>query len=225
MNYFDKYGRLHHKICIDGEPSGNNGWIFSAYYEKAGGKLDFILLYECFKDCVKQHPSGQFYTIRSPDKLTPPQSRDELLGLAYLGFLKPSHLNGWNFSPFPLPRFSIIKLVKQLWELRPDVYFYGRNFGKTKLNVEWKHRNHFWQNNLDQIYRFAFSVPLQDRAFLLECWGKTKSLRYFFYKGIAMLDAKFGKPKNGIHWLKYGGEERKKIMQAEFPEGHPLREI
>lgn len=205
VTYTDMWGRLHHKPTDGISPSSGNGWIYTAYYHKAGGKLDFTILYECFKDCVKQHKNGQLFTTRSPDKLTPPQSRDEILGLAHLGFLKPSHLNGWNFSPFPLPRFSIIKLVKQLWECKG------------------KHRNYFWQNQLSQVYHVAFSVPLQDRAFMLECWGETKSLRYFFYKAVAVLDSKIGKPKNGIGWLKYGGEERKKIMQAEFPEDHPLR--
>jgi hypothetical protein len=205
-NYFDKFGRLHHKLCVNGEPSGNNGWIYSAYFHKAGGSLNSVLLNECFRDCVKRHSDGQLYTNRHPDGYSNvPQSRDEILGLAALGFLHPMHLNGWSFSPYPIPPFSLKTLIKQVLELRG------------------KHRNHFWQNGLSQIYRFAFSVPLQDRAFLLECFGETRRLSYFFYKAIAMLDAKFAKPKNGIHWLKYGGEERKKIMQTEFPEDHPLR--
>lgn len=206
-NYFDRWGRLHDKPCINEQPSSNNGWIYSAYYQKAGGKLNLTLLYECFKDCVRQGATGQLYTIRSPDKLEPPQSRDEILGTAAIGLLQPRHLDDWSFSPYPIPKFSIVKLVQQAYELNG------------------KHRNYFWQNKLDQIYRFAFSVPLQDRAFLLECWGETKSIRYFFYKGIAWLDAKIGTAKNGIPWLKYGGDERKKIMQKEFPDDHPLRNM
>lgn len=202
MNYFDKWSRLHDKPCVDGEPSSNNGYIYSAYYHKVGGKLDLYKLAVCFEGCLRD---GAFHRHPpSVDSIVPP-SREEILGATALGFLKPSHLKSWNFSPFPLPRFSLVKLVKQLWECKG------------------KHRNYFWQNNLSQVYHVAFSVPLQDRAFLLECWGETKSLRYFFYKAVAILDSKIGKPKNGIGWLKYGGEERKKIMQAEFPEGHPLR--
>ncbi len=203
-NYFDKFGRLHHKPCVNGEPSSNNGWIYSAYYEKIGESLNSTLVYECFKDCIKQQSNGQLYTVRSPDKLTPPQSRDEILGMAALGLLKQIHLKKWNFSPYEIPPFSIKILIKQFFELRG------------------KHRNYFWQNELSQIYRFAFSVPFQDRAFILECWRETRSPRYFFYKTIAFLDSKIGNPKNGISWLKYGGEKRKKIMQSEFPEGHPL---
>ena len=203
-NYFDKWGRLHHKLCVNEEPAGNNGWIYSAYLHKAGGKLDFDKLHVCFGECFRD---GAFH--RHPPSITSktPNSRDEILGAASLGLLLPAHLNGWNFSPYPIPSFSLKTLIKQIKELKGQ------------------HRNYFWKNNLNQIFRFAFSVPLQDRAFLLECWGETKSFRYFFYKGIAMLDAKFAKPKNGIHWLKYGGEARKRIMQAEFPEDHPLRQI
>lgn len=201
-NYFDVWGRLHHKPCINGEPAGNNGYIYSAYYHKAGGKLDFNKLAICFEACLR---NGAFHRHPPSVSSVVPPSREEILGAAALGFLKPSHLNGWNFSPYPLPKFSPIKLIKQL------------------LECKGKHRNHFWQNNLSQVYHVAFSMPLQDRAFLLECWGERKSLRYFFYKGIAMLDTKFGKPKNGIHWLKYGGDDRKEIMKSEFPEDHPLR--
>ena len=145
--------------------------------------------------------------IRSPDKATPPISRDEILGMASLGFLKPRHLNGWNFSPYVIPKFNLFKTISQFLELRG------------------KHRNYLWQNNMSHTYRFAFSMPIQDRAFLLECWGETKSIRYFFYKGIALLDSKFGKPDNGIPWLKYGGDKRKEIMKTEFPEDHPLRSV
>jgi hypothetical protein len=204
-NYFDKWGRLHDKPCIEYEPSSNNGGIYTAYAVKFGIFINPEKLRECFELCSKVTPDGFFYLIRSPNKELPPISRDEIIALAYLDLLKPCHLNGWNFSPYPIPEFNLKKLIKQVFEL------YGQ------------HRNYFWKNKLDQIYRFAFSVPLQDRAFILECWGETKSLRYFFYKAIAFVDSKISKPKNGIPWLKYGGEDRKKIMQQEFPEDHPLQ--
>ena len=203
-NYFDKWGRLHHKPCVNMEPSSNNGWIYTAYLDKLKNGLIMENLRTCFEGCFSD---GAFHRHPPSVNSEVPNSRDEILGAASLGLLKSTHLNGWSFSPYPIPPFSLKTLIKQIKELKGQ------------------HRNYFWKNNLDQIYRFAFSVPLQDRAFLLECWGETKSLRYFFYKGIAMLDAKFAKPKNGIHWLKYGGEERKKIMQSEFPEDHPLRSV
>ena len=206
--YFDSWGRVHDKICKEGKPSSNNGWIYTAYLQKSEHELEYDKLERCFRECKQIDPtSGLFYLTRSPHKFEPPISRDEILGMAALGLLKPRHLNGWNFSPYVVPKFNIVRLIFQVIEARN------------------KHRNYFWNNKLDQLYRFAFSVPIQDRAFLLESFGETKSFMYLFYKSIAFIDSKFSNPKNGIHWLKYGGEERKKIMQQEFPEDHPLRQL
>lgn len=197
-DYFDKWGRVHHKPCKYGEPSSNNGWIYTAYLNKAGVKLDSFSLGICFRACVdktvlRRHPPIVESSV--------PISRDEILGMVELGFLKPEHLNGWNFSPYPLPKFNLFKTIKQFIELKD------------------KHRNYFWQNNLDQVYRFAFSVPLNDRHFILQKWGKFNII----YWCIAKLDSLLSKPKNGIHWLKYGGDDRKAIMKSEFPADHPLR--
>jgi hypothetical protein len=219
-NYFDKWGRLHHKPCINGEPSGNNGWLFSAYAKKAGISLNDTLLAECFRDCVRTHPDGQRYLVRSPDKELPPMSRDEILGLAYLGLLRKEHLNGWNFSPYPLPKFSLKTLLKQLWEFRPEMYRYGLK-GNKKLNIEWKHRNYFWQNNLDQLYRLSFSVPLVDRHFLLtHAELDANIVARAFYWAIAKVDSLMPKA-SGIRWLKYG--KSREEMEREFPLDHPLR--
>lgn len=199
-NYFDKWGRVHDKPVTDSNPvPSNNGWIYSAYLDKAGYKLDLMMMAICFRQCKQvDEDTGRFYLIRSPDKFSPPISRDEILGMAQIGFLRQQHLDGWNFSPYPIPKFNLFKLIKQIVELRG------------------KHRNYFWQNNLDQIYRFAFSVPLADRHFILQKWGKFN----LFYYLVAKIDSKL-KAKNGIHWLKYDTDIE--IMKQEFPEDHPLR--
>lgn len=202
MNYIDKYGRIHHKLCIDGEPSSNNGWIYTAYAEKLGIELDLKTLQICFHSCLEVK-NDRLFINRSPTKSLPPMSRDEILGLAQLGLLKPMYLQGWNFSPKPIPKFNPIKLVQQLWELRPSLK---------------RHRNYFWENNLDQLYRFAYSVPLTDRHFILQQWGKFNVI----YWAIAKVDSLFGED-SGIRWLKYG--KSLKAMQSEFPEDHPLRNV
>lgn len=202
-NYYDKWGRIHHKpvTAINPVPS-NNGWIYTAYLQKLGYQVDLMSLAECFRNCKRNDDvTGRFFLIRSPNKHTPPISRDEILGMVSLGFLKDRHLNGWNFCPYELPKFNLIKCVKQLLELRG------------------KHRNYVWQNNMDQVYRFAFSVPLTDRHFILKKWGRFN----LFYWAIAKLDSLIGTPKNGIAWLKYGGKERKEIMKREFPKDHPIK--
>lgn len=199
-DYFDKWGRVHHKHCKYGNPSSNNGWIYTAYLHKAEIELDNFNLGVCFRACsdkgiLRRHPEIVDSSV--------PISRDEILGMAALGYLKPHHLKGWNFSPYPIPKFNLVKTISQF------------------LKLKGQHRNYFWKNNLDQIYRFAFSVPLTDRHFILQQWGKFN----FFYYLIAKLDSIFSTPKNGIHWLKYGGDSRKKIMKQEFPEDHPLRKV
>lgn len=207
MNYYeDKWGRFHDKPVTDTNPiPSNNGWIYTAYVEKAGITVDYLGLGICFLNCKVSNPElpNSIALIRTPNKPTPPISRDEILGMAALGFLKPRHLNGWNFSPYAIPKFNLFKTIKQFIELRG------------------KHRNYLWQNNMSHTYRFAFSVPLTDRHFILQKWGKFNP----FYWLVAKIDAKFSKPKNGIHWLKYGGSERIPAMQQEFPQDHPLRRI
>ena len=213
--YWDSYGRLHHKNCVNGAPSSNNGWLYTAYADKLLTiDLDRNGLNECFNKCIiKDARDDRSFLIRSPGKDLPPMSRDEILGMAALGLLKPTHLNGWNFSPYPLPRFNPFKLAAQLWELRPSVL----SDGTGGYELQYKHRNYFWENYLDQMFRFAFSVPLSDRHFILQKWGKFNVV----YWAIAKIDSMIGKPKNGIPWLKYGKDIE--AMQSEFPADHPLR--
>ena len=201
--YIDKWGRYHDKACLNGESSSNNGWIYTAYAEKLGLEVDYFTLAMCFRSCkiANRDLANGIALIRSPNKETPPMSRDEVLGMVSLGFLKPQHLNGWNFSPYAIPKFNLIKTIKQFLELKD------------------KHRNYLWQNKMEHTYRFAFSVPLTDRHFILQKWGRFNP----FYWLVAKIDSMIGKPTNGIPWLKYGGEERKIAMQSEFAEDHPLR--
>lgn len=208
-NYVDKYGRYHDKpVTEENQTPSNNGWIYTAYVEKAGIPVDYITLGSCFRECKianKELPNG-IELIRSPlstGKSGPPISRDEILGMVSLGFLKQRHLNGWSFSPYPIPKFNLFKTIQQFLELRG------------------KHRNYLWQNNMTHTYRFAFSVPLSDRHFILQKWGKFNP----FYWLVAKIDSMIGKPTNGVPWLKYGGEDNKKAMQSEFAEDHPLRNV
>ena len=163
-NYFDKYGRIHDKKVINNEPSSNNGWFYSAIYKKLGGKLiidNNVALY-----CVKNK-------VRDPIYDDIPISRDEILGLAYLGYLKKEDLNGWNFSPYKLKPFNLIRFINQLFSL-------VESFIPFKL----KHRHYFWKNNLEQIDYIAYSVPIQDRHFLLSLWGEYS----LFYHIVHLLD-------------------------------------
>ena len=201
MTYIDKYGRYHHKPTDGINPSSGNGWIYTAYAVKLGLPVNKYKLNECFKLC-----SQNGILIRNPNMETSPISRDEILGLAKLGLLKPKVIKGFNFSPYPIPRFNPFKLAVQLWDLRPSLK---------------RHRNYFWENNLDQLYRFAFSVPLVDRDFILNNTEmETDIISHAVYWAIAKIDSMFGKD-SGIRWLKYG--KSLEAMQEEFPEDHPFR--
>jgi len=111
-NYVDQYGRYHDKPVTQSNPvSSNNGWIYTAYAKKVGLPIDIYKL-EMAADMCDQ---GYGVLWRTPGKESPPMSRDEILGLAELGLLKPEHLRDWNFSPYPLPKFSLVECVKQFW--------------------------------------------------------------------------------------------------------------
>lgn len=219
MNYVDQYGRYHHKEVTATNPvPSNNGFLYTAYASKVGLRLRIGDLTNCY---IKCNNSGVLY--RSPGKSTPPISRDEILGLTELKLLDISKFD-WNFSPYAIPRFNPISFCKQLWQLRPTLFMDERVNGRT---IYWsfipKHRNYFWQNNLDQLYRFAFSVPLTDRHFILKKWGKFRWYKpsHIFYAAIAKIDSKLGK-SSGIRFLKHGGEKNGIAMTKEFPKDHPI---
>ena len=116
MDYIDKYGRMHDKpVMIKEVMPSNNAWVYSAYFVKAGGYLDKTKLQQAFDLSIHKREDGKVFTTRHPGGLHTrvPQSRDELLGMAYLGFLKPKHLNGWDFSPYPLPKFNLLTFLNR----------------------------------------------------------------------------------------------------------------
>lgn len=211
-NYQDQWGRFHHKPVTEKNPvPSNNSWLYTAYAKKAGVTLDTNRLENCWQLCWENQ---EHFATRSPGKFVPPFSRDEILGAVEIGVLQPVWLvaYNWNFSPYPIPKFNLITLIKQLWQLRPTLSVSGP--GETEFGLVWKHRNYFWQNNLDQLYRFAFSVPLVDRHFILKQWGKFN----LFYWAISKIDSLGG--KSGIRYLKYGKDFE--TMAKEFPADHPI---
>lgn len=209
-NYIDSYSRYHHKPVTESNPiPSNNSWLYSAYAAKVGLELDQVNLSRGFGSCLND---GKF-TFRSPGKLTPPVSHDEVLGAISLRLLKPEHLNVWSYSPYKVPKLNLFKLFKQLWELRPAI---------SDNTLVFKHRNFFWQNNLDQLYRFSFKLRMKDRHFALKTWGKFHFYNpvHLLYYVVAKADEKWGK-ESGIRFLKYG--KGVNVMVQEFPEDHPIK--
>ena len=206
MNCIDRYGRIHDNPVVNGEPSSDNGWLYSAVYHKLGGtlSLDAAALQECYT-ALKRHPDG----VVGRD-LEIPISRDEILGLEYLlpGSTRVIE-SGWNFSPYPVPEFNLILLITQAIKL-----------------VDWstlqlKHRNTFWRQGYDQIYRFAFSVPWSDRYTILKLNGKNS----LFWRVVHKLLNRPTKDRSGrqLYWFKTGKDISGVFMY--HPEGSPIREI
>lgn len=211
-NYQDKYQRFHDKPVTSSDPyPSNNAFIYTSYARKLGIPFDMnqvtLGFYACFID------KNPLVIYRNPNQKTPPFSRDEVLGLAYLRLLAPKDLQAvnWNFSPYGVPKFNLITLLKHLWEI---IHF------STRYGIYLEHRNYFWQKGLDQIYRFAFSVPLQDRAFIYRCQGLKAPLFYRIYEKLSnLLPSKTNSGKL-IQWLKTGNKPDLKVFQEYFGEEH-----
>lgn len=220
--YEDQNGQFHNKPVTGSNPiPTNDGFIRTAYAQKVGLITWPSKLRSLFQLCLKE---GKLFQ-RLPNKPEPPPSRDVVLGAFYLRLMKMEHMNGWNFSPYKLPKFSLIQLIKQAWALVIVQPYYKRILGvDVKLyHFELSHRNFFWNNSLSQIYHIAFSVPLQDRYSILKWSGRFKYYlpSHLLYASISLID-RLGKP-SGIRYLKYGGEKNMRAMCKEFPADHPIR--
>jgi hypothetical protein len=198
-NYMDRYGRVHDEITTNESASSNNGWLFTAVAHKLGADLNIDPV--AARWCVEKKERHPF------ESKTPPISRDEVLGLVALGFMTKKDLKDWNFSPYKVPKFSLQNLLLQAIKLV--------DWKKLKL----KHRNTFWKEGYDQIYRFAFSVPLSDRHFILK-----KSGKYNFFYHMIHIAAHFKQPSDRsarlLRFLKTG-KDRAAVLNYFGPD-HPL---
>lgn len=210
MNYIDKYGLMNVKpVGEDGMPTGNDGWILSAYAHNLGLEVNRASLRKLFHNQLDYIPDVMFPVTRLPGKFAPPVSRDVMLGWAYFKLISSSdlELNRWNFSPIKLPKFNLFKLIHQLWKLRHS------------------HRNRFWQDpGFEQVYHTAFLCPFQDRAFYYRCSGEKVPV---IYRLIEAIDKRFVKPKNDssalIRWLKGYGDPKPVVFNRYFRDpNHPI---
>jgi hypothetical protein len=188
--YVDKYGRWHHKPCINGEPAGNNGWIYTAYASLLGFDVSDVGIWECYQAClVSRYP----YVIhRSPNKALPPMSRDEVLGLIMLDCLHPFDLEDQYWQFCDLLTFK----HKSLWEI---------NWIKA-LKTAWKirkaHRNALWEER--DLWHLGFRLPPQDTYFALRYAGVRPHFFHWLYFFISSFLTVKGKPGSGqlILWAK-----------------------
>jgi hypothetical protein len=213
MKWKDSAGRIHDRPTDGENPSSDNGWLYTAVLKKLTGVKpvgldDHSAMYCCYN--LVRHPP-QF-----TNRPYVPISRDEILGLAYLGYLKPQHLNGWNFSPYELPRLNPIKLFKQASKL-----VNWKETWKQKTLVL-MHRNTFWQQGFDQMYRFAFSVPYSDRHFILKCWGKYNPIWHLVHI-IESRKQPENRSSRQIRFLKTGKD--KDAVRNYYGDEHPMSKL
>lgn len=171
--YTDKYGRYHDKPTDGVKPSSNNGWIYTAYAKQLDLPIDMVKLQECYKGCLVKN--SMFYKIdRTPDKPTPPISRDEIIGLASLGLLNYQKLadqhhvfcNLPDMKPKKLSEINWFKALHQLWKLRN------------------KNRNEVWQQEgYKEAQQIAFRLRPDDTYYIKRLYSTKPTLfeKVFFH--------------------------------------------
>jgi hypothetical protein len=182
----DKYGLYNERPLTDGEPSGNDGPILTSYMQKRGEKIDLNFIRKNYWEKLSGRPIPR---ERLPGKAYPPPSRDTILGWYWLGLLPVKVLkeNHWNFSPFPVPRFNPFKTIAALWRMRNS------------------HRNALWQEKGEpHLFRFAFKVPIQDRAYMLRDSNLPVPLFYRLYEKIHRMRKPKSESSRKIAWRKEG---------------------
>lgn len=203
--YQDKWSRWHDKPCVNFEPKSNNGWIYSAYSRKLNLPLDWNKLTECFAGCREGYPLTSIVFDRSPGKKEPPNSRDEILGAYYLGFIHPKYMifNDWCFSPVPVPPFNPVKTIAALWRLRKA------------------HRNAVWKDAGEpHVWRFAYKIPIQDRAFMLREAKMNVPLFYRLWEWCSLMFSKPSDSSSLINWLKYSDRPDIELFVRYFGHDH-----
>jgi hypothetical protein len=193
MQYQDKWTRFHNKPTNGIDYSSNNGWIYSAYAKHlVPDMLDRDLLKECYGSCIKS--ANPVMIDRSPGQLTPPFSKDEVLGCVSLGFLKNKQLekSSYNFCNLPtefnrrLTFSSFIKAAKILFKIRKE------------------HRNYIWQNRLAEAYSLAFKLPPEDIYYVKKMENKNPgiALTVLFYVNSIFTIFAGGESAKMMLWLK-----------------------
>ena len=220
MTYLDKYSRYHDKPCKNGEPSSNNGWIYTAYAKHlAKDTSSYEQQQICFNECLRSEVPLK--VDRSPNDSTPPLSKDEVIGLVSLGFLTAGDLQDshWNFcnleyEPKKLTIRSIYKAAKILYSIREE------------------HRNYVWQNEVTDAYPLAFYLPPEDQYYVNKYNNQKVSITQFiiFYINTLIVLTKGGKSARMMLWLKLTDMKhwllkyvpKEEYVRAYFEEEHPF---
>lgn len=227
MNYQDKWTRWHDKPCIDGEPKSNNGWIYTAYskylIEKKSieeSNKELLARKTCYRECRKS--IRPLKIDRSPNDPTPPLSKDEVIGLVSLRFLKANELKEsyWNFcnfvdyEPKKLNIISICKSAIALYKARKE------------------HRNYIWENKIESAYPLAFWLAPHDQYYVVKYFKQKATIlqTVAFYLNIVSVWRSDNKSTKMMLWLQLEDLNhwlakrvpRDKWVRNYFGEDHPF---
>lgn len=159
-NYICKYGLYHDKPVIEKEPSSNNGWIYTAYAKAIGLPISYIKMAQTFKDCV----ANNRIINRLPGKKIPPLSRDEVIGMYYLGMLSYSYLKSNHFVYHGYGKPVNLKTIKEILSGLTTLAIITMIKGKH-------HRNNFWKYDIKAMYQLAYRLNPADVYWLKKCEG------------------------------------------------------
>lgn len=234
MSHQDKWTRMHDKPTNGIDPSSNNGFIYSAYTMHVAPELIIKpRIIDCVNKCTVN--AFEFKYNRSPNKITPPFSRDEVMGLLSLfkdtdygmELYKRLKANHWNFCNFkyyqkePLTLDKILTAADALYEIRNE------------------HRNHVWQTSRKEAYCLAFRLPPSDIYYVKKLYGDEPSIleTIAFYAETIQARYRGTKSTRMISWLKvmdlaYSGilfgyfrENEKQLFLDYFGKDHVLSKI
>lgn len=159
ITYKDKYGRYHDRVVKNGEPSSDNGWIYSAYAKAVGLKLNYSNMNSAYVISVRSMEPYVINRARDFQEL-PPCSRDEIIGLQSLGMLNYNALRNREFyidntsNALKKPRIGVLGYIKAL------VQFY-------KLSKTEKPRTEVWKSDkFPQAKIISFTMRPDDVFYL-----------------------------------------------------------
>jgi hypothetical protein len=201
--YVDIYWHFHHKKVLEGgKPSTNDGLVMTAIAKKLGfevsrKKVNVSVVYDKYNTPVT--------ILRNRETRFPPPSRDSILGFSTLW--GKYIFKDWFFCHWEIPKFNLIETIKSAYLCLKEM-----KTSKKPRNVVW---------NYPHLYRFAFSVPLQDRDYLLRLNGEFN----LFYWLIARIDQARGSDtvqSQLLRFIKYDEMPDIKTFFFYFGKDHPF---
>lgn len=148
--YQDSQTYYHDKPCVNGLPSSNNRNLYTAYSKYLAPRtIDMNKIRAAYSDCIVFR--DPMIINRLPGKLTPPLSKDEVIGMTSLGLLsyhllQRSFFNFCNYD-FGERKLTILSTIKALFAL---------------YKIRKEHRNYVWENKVYDAYPLAFRLPPED---------------------------------------------------------------